>query len=116
MPCCTCGSDCKAFTTSLRKREELNMRPKVKRMIFIIPAAIVGMLLFIFIGGEIVLHLWNWLLPPLFGWRQLTFWQAVGMLTLCRVLFGGVSGRGFRRSDRKSTRLNSSHLGISYAV
>ncbi len=74
------------------------MRPKVKRMIFIVPAAIVGMLLFIFIGGEIVLHLWNWLLPPLFGWRQLTFWQAVGMLTLCRVLFGGVSGRGFRRS------------------
>ena len=56
------------------------------------------MLLFIFIGGEIVLHLWNWLLPPLFGWRQLTFWQAVGMLALCRILFGGVSGRGFHRS------------------
>src|SRR5438045_7413086 len=25
-------------------------------------------------------------------------------------------GRKFRREDRKSTRLNSSHLGISYAV
>jgi len=47
------------------------------------------MVLFIFIGGEIVLHLWNWLLPPLFGWRQLTFWQALGMLALCRILFGG---------------------------
>ncbi len=74
------------------------MRPRWKRMIFIIPAAILGIALFIAIGGEIVMHLWNWLLPPLFGWRLLTFWQAVGMLTLCRVLFGGVSGRGFRRS------------------
>ena len=43
---------------------------KLKRVIFIAPLAILGMLLFVFIGGEIVLHLWNWLLPTLFGWRQ----------------------------------------------
>jgi hypothetical protein len=72
---------------------------KPKNLIFIIPLAILGMALVIFIGGEIVLHLWNWLLPPLFGWRQITFWQAVGLLTLCRILFGGVSGRGFHRSN-----------------
>jgi hypothetical protein len=74
------------------------MRPRLKRMIFFAPLAIVGMLLFIAIGGEIVLHLWNWLLPPLFGWRQLGFWQAVAMLALCRILFGGISGRGMHRS------------------
>ena len=45
------------------------------------------------------LHLWNWLLPPLFGWRQITFWQALGLLVLCRILFGGVSGRGMHRSN-----------------
>jgi hypothetical protein len=72
------------------------------KWIFIAPLAILAMLLFIVIGGEIVLHLWNWLLPPLFGWRQITFWQALGLLVLCRVLFGGLgrhgSGRyGFRR-------------------
>ena len=71
------------------------MRSKVKRLILIAPLAIVGIALFIFVGGEIVLHLWNWLLPPLFGWRQLTFWQAIGLLVLCRILFGGVSGRGY---------------------
>ena len=47
------------------------------------------MLLFTSIGGEIVRLLWNWLLPPLFGWRQITFWQALGLLALCRILFGG---------------------------
>jgi hypothetical protein len=74
------------------------MRPKVKRLIFIAPLAILGMLLFTFIGGELVLHLWNWLLPPLFGFRQVTFWQALGLLVLCRILFGGHGWHGSGRS------------------
>jgi hypothetical protein len=57
------------------------------------------MALFVFIGGEIVLHLWNWLLPPLFGWRLITFWQALAILILCRILFGGHGFRGGRRHD-----------------
>ena len=65
------------------------------------PLAILGMLVFIAIGGEIVLQLWNWLLPPLFGWRQITFWQALGLLALCRILFGGF---GFRSSGRSNFR------------
>jgi hypothetical protein len=71
----------------------------MRRKLLLVPIAIVGMALFGFLGGEIVLHLWNWLTPSLFGWRQITFWQAVGLLTLCRILFGGVSGRGFHRSN-----------------
>ena len=51
------------------------------------------------IGGEVVLQLWNWLLPPLFGWRQITFWQALGILALCRILFGGFGGHGSYRSN-----------------
>jgi hypothetical protein len=61
------------------------------------------MALFAFIGGQIVMRLWNWLLPPLFGWHVLSFWQALGMLVLCRVLFGGLiggGGRGFRGPGR----------------
>ena len=67
---------------------------RLQKMIFIVPAAILGILAFVVIGGEIVLHLWNWLLPPLFGWREITFWQAFGILALCRVLFGGHGWRG----------------------
>ena len=77
------------------------MSRRLKRLILIAPLAILGMVLFAAIGGEIVLHLWNWLLPPLFGWRELTFWQALGMLALCRILFGGF---GFRGSGRSSIR------------
>jgi hypothetical protein len=42
---------------------------------------------------------WNWLLPPLFGWREITFWQALGMLALCRILFGGSGFLGRSRSN-----------------
>jgi hypothetical protein len=65
------------------------------KWIVLIPLFIV---LAIVIGGEVVMHLWNWLLPPLFGFRQLTFWQAFGLLALCRILFGNFGGRGRRRS------------------
>jgi|ERR1022692_884839 hypothetical protein len=70
-----------------------------KKLIWIAPLAILAMVAFVAIGGEVVMHLWNWLLPGLFGWRQVTFWQAVGLLALCRILFGGVSGRGFHRPN-----------------
>jgi hypothetical protein len=72
-----------------------------KRLIWIAPLAILGMLVFIAIGGEIVLHLWNWLLPSLFNWRQITFWEALGILALCRILFGGF---GWRGASHRSSR------------
>ena len=70
-----------------------------KKWLFIAPAAILGILLFGFIGGEVVKQLWNWLMPPLFGWRQVTFWQALGLLVLCRILFGGLGRHGYGRSN-----------------
>ena len=70
---------------------------KRKKLFFIIPAAMVGIALFMAFGGWVVMSLWNWLLPGLFGWHIITFWQALAMLVLCRILFGGVSGRGWHR-------------------
>jgi len=75
-----------------------------KRWIFLAPIALLGILLFMAIGGGIVMQLWNWLLPPLFGWRQVTFWQALGLLALCRILFGGWGRHGSGRSDFRRRR------------
>jgi hypothetical protein len=75
-----------------------------KKWIWIAPLAIVAIPLFIAIGGELVMHLWNWLLPPLFGWRLITFWQALGLLALCRILFGGWGSHGPGRSGRPNFR------------
>ena len=79
----------------------MNMK-RFWRWPYIIPAVIViaplAIAAFVLIGGGAVMLLWNWLLPPLFGWPRITFWQALALLALCRILFGGFGGRGGRRS------------------
>jgi chromate transport protein ChrA len=43
--------------------------------------------------GFILMNLWNWLGPAVFGARTITFWQALGILVLAKILFGGFGGR-----------------------
>ncbi len=74
-----------------------------KRMIWMGPVAILGIVIFITIGGEVVMHLWNWNLPALFGWPPITFWQALGLFALCRILFGDL-GMRVRGSHRPNSR------------
>ncbi len=75
------------------------------KLFLIAPFAIMGIALFIFLGGWIVMHLWNYLLPALFGWRMITFWQALGLLILCRILFGSHFGsHGWRGGPSSSIR------------
>jgi hypothetical protein len=53
--------------------------------------------------GQAVLQLWNWLMPAIFGVPAITFWQAVGLMALCWILFGGLrGGRTFQRGWRHS--------------
>ena len=57
--------------------------------------------LFIAVAGFVVMQLWNWLTPALFGWHAITFWQALGILVLSKLLFGGFRGRpGWRSHSR----------------
>jgi len=77
---------------------------KLTKLILIAPLAIGGMALFVAIGGWVVMLLWNWLAPALFGLVTITFWQAVGLLALCRILFGGFGGGRRRDTGRRLDR------------
>lgn len=57
-------------------------------------AILIGFLIFIALGGVVVQWLWNWLAPSIFGLRQVTLWEALGLLALSRILFGGFGHRG----------------------
>jgi hypothetical protein len=59
-----------------------------RKWYFIAPAGLLAICLFIGIGGEVVRLLWNWIMPELFGLHEITFWQAIGVLALSRILFG----------------------------
>lgn len=58
-----------------------------------------------FLFGLVVMALWNWLMPEIFGLKRLTYWQAWGVLALSCILFGKIGGSGSNgKSDRKRKR------------
>lgn len=44
--------------------------------------------------GYVTMRLWNWLVPEIFGGKQITFAQAIGLLLLSKILFGGFHKHG----------------------
>lgn len=55
------------------------------------------------IFGYFVMLLWNFLMPDIFGLKEITFWQGSAMVILCRLLFGscGYREHGHRKKHRK---------------
>jgi hypothetical protein len=74
---------------------------KTQRIVALAVRAVTTFIVFIAVGGIVVLQLWNWLLPALFGVPEVSFWQALGILALCRILFGGF---GDPTRDRSGSR------------
>ena len=54
----------------------------------------------LFLLGFVVKDLWNWLVPPIFGWKSIGYWQAMGLLVLSKILFGGFHRSGGRGGYR----------------
>ncbi len=42
--------------------------------------------------GVVMMWLWNWLVPSIFGLTTIGYLQALGLLVLARILFGGFGG------------------------
>ena len=53
----------------------------------------------LFLGALLVMVLWNALMPDLFNWPPLGYWQALGLLALSRLLIGGV---GYTMASRQT--------------
>jgi len=47
--------------------------------------------------GYIIMLLWNWLMPDIFGLVTINYWQAVGIIILAKFLFGGFGNRRPKR-------------------
>ena len=73
----------------------------LKRVIILLPFAIV----FIALLGFVVMSLWNWLMPAIFGLGTITYWQAWGLLILGRLLVGGFRMGGNGPSPRWGRRM-----------
>ncbi len=56
-----------------------------KRRFIFIPLAVAA---FLSLTSFVVMNLWNYLLPGILHVGVITFWQAMGIFILCKILFG----------------------------
>ena len=68
------------------------MRTKRHWIGFAIKAVLIAIAAFTLMGF-VIMGLWNWLMPTLFGLHTIGFLQAFGLLILAKLLFGGFRGR-----------------------
>ncbi len=69
-----------------------------KRIKYAIGAVIAGAAIFT-IMGLATMVLWNWLIPTIFNGAIITFWQAIGLILLVKLLtgFSGMGGWKHKR-------------------
>jgi hypothetical protein len=83
-----------------------------KRIVSAIMKVLIFLPIAIVVFGETVLHLWNWLVPTLFHLPAISFWQALGLLVLSWILFGGLrgTGSGYRGHRRRHMQERWEHM------
>jgi hypothetical protein len=66
---------------------------------------------FAFVGfGFLIMLLWNWLVPAVFGGHTINFWQAWGIFFLSKLIFGGFNGGPGRHHGKGRIRDRWEHL------
>ena len=83
------------FTHKFRKKSPI----KIVGMIFFGAIAITGLAI---LFGFVIMWLWNGLMPDVFGLTTITYWQAVGLFILLKILLGGCGSRGSKKSSKNS--------------
>lgn len=83
------------FTHKMRKRSPIEIVG-----IVIFGAIVITGLAILF--GFVIMWLWNWLMPEIFGLPTLTFWQSAGLFILLKILLGGIGGD--HSSDKSSEK------------
>ncbi|MBC8191759.1 MAG: hypothetical protein ISR87_03180 [Candidatus Marinimicrobia bacterium] len=80
-------------------------KPSIGKMIgigFFVVAAII-------VFPAVTMLLWNWLIPTLFSGPVITYWQALGLILLSKILFSSGHG-GSRHSKYHNNGPWKSHL------
>ena len=81
--------------------ESTNQTQWRKRRFFFFPILLIGL----FAASAVVMLLWNFILPAISTFKTITYWQAMGLFILSRILFGGFRfGRHHRHVYRQLNR------------
>jgi hypothetical protein len=75
-------------------KESWQQVPQQFKIFLYVVLGIIGAFFFGLLFGWVIVWLWNWLMPMIFGLPTITFWQGVGLFVLAKILFGGFSSHG----------------------
>lgn len=81
---------------------------KTLRIIGMVLIGLIFVVLFALAFGLLVKWIWNLLMPDLFGLKEITYWQAFGMVILAKLLFGAF---GTHHHDHRERRPRRPFLG-----
>lgn len=70
---------------------------------------VIGISALAILFGFVIMWLWNWLMPELFGLSELTYWQAVGLFILFKILLGSCGGSGGGDCKKHKSHKRSKH-------
>jgi hypothetical protein len=65
-------------------------RIKALKVIGMVIGGVALAALFALAFGWLVMLLWNWLMPSIFGLQTITYWQGFGIVILAKLLFGAI--------------------------
>ena len=74
---------------------------------------VIGGIAFAFLFGAVVMWLWNWLMPVIFHLGVISYWQAVGLAILGRLLFGSFHHGSHHRGRQNMGPWKYGHHGHS---
>ncbi|MEM7484356.1 MAG: hypothetical protein AAF348_04035 [Bacteroidota bacterium] len=87
-----------------REKYERKIEKYVTKGFKVLFMIIVG-IMFIFLMGYVLMLLWNWLMPDIFGLTTLRYWQAIGLLALAKIIFG-FGNKGGSKNHKKNKHQN----------
>lgn len=90
-----------------RISEKFRALPKWTQILSMALLAIVGITVFGFIFGYIIMWLWNQLMPNIFGLPTINYWQGIGLFILARILLGSFGSDNSNKNQTKVAKKSS---------
>lgn len=87
---------------------------KVAKVTGLVILGIIGAAVLAIVFGLVIQWLWNQLMPDIFGLPEISYWQAVGIVVLSHILFGGHNhGSSHHPSRKKGLHAQAAACGTS---
>jgi hypothetical protein len=88
---------------------------RVIRIVGMVVGGVLIAVILAFLFGYVVMMLWNWLMPAVFGLTAITYWQAFGLIVLAKIFFGGGHGYGHGHGHNKWRKWKRHHHDSDWA-